>query len=111
MSSEFVPDNLSHSNFATNYRSIALARAEEKFDGQSLMQRYAALLTELGVTVDSVFDQEVLLQEIVDTRLRDIAGACQSEAVDLFTKSMKVDVGVDRRFELVDFEEAARKVK
>ncbi len=111
-SHDYKPTVGSLDNYAVGYRSIALAKVEEDFDeGKSLMERYAQLLTELGVTLDTDHDELAILSTVVDDRLRRIVSQCQNEALDMFSKSMRVDMGVDRKWELYDFETASRKVK
>ena len=55
------------------------------------------------------FDEVDVLQDAVDDRLRRILMLCQQNALNDFTKSMRVDMGVDRKWELLDYERAFRK--
>ena len=51
------------------YRTLALAKVEERFDdGQGLMERFAARMTEMGITLDEAWDEEAILSDVIDER-------------------------------------------
>ena len=72
-------------------------------------RRFAARMAEMGVTFETAFDETAILSDVVDERLRRILEQCQANALDMFSRSMRVDMGVDRKWELYDFETASRK--
>ncbi|GMH76338.1 hypothetical protein TL16_g07043 [Triparma laevis f. inornata] len=94
------------------YRTLALAKVEERFDeGKGLMERFAGRMTEMGIKRDEAWDEEAILADVVDERLRKILEQCQVHALEMFSKSMRISMGVDRKWELYDFELASRKTK
>ena len=76
-----------------SYRSLALAKAEEKLDGdKSLNERYGSLRADLGIpkgdfrTDDEEFD---LVKDVVDLRLRRIMERIQADAVHSFSIALE----------------------
>lgn len=51
------------------YRTLALAKVEERFDeGKGLMERFAGRMTEMGIKRDEAWDEEAILADVVDER-------------------------------------------